>query len=70
MNYFNKGVIITTKKKEKLYGIIIEEILNDENQIVAWQFVPNRKAIEFQKTQDKKLVEKVNHKDILAIELQ
>ncbi len=70
MNYFNKGVIVTLKNKEKLYGIIIEEITDEENKIIAWKFVPNKNAIEYQKKEDKNLVIKIGHRDIVAIEYQ
>jgi y4mF family transcriptional regulator len=70
MSYSNKGIIITTRQREKLYGILVGEILNDENKIVAWQFVPNINAIKYQKSEDKKLTKRIEHKDIASIELQ
>jgi len=70
MNYFNKGVIITLKNKEKLYGIIIEEITDAENKIIGWKFVPNNNAIEYQKTEDANLVTKVGHQEIVEIDYQ
>ncbi len=70
VDYFNKGIILTLKNKEKLPGIIIEEILDKENKIVAWKFVPNPKAKEYQKTENKNLLTIIEHKDIESIEFQ
>jgi y4mF family transcriptional regulator len=70
MNYFNKGVTITLKNKEKVYGIIIEQIEDENQKIIAWKVVPNRNAIEYQKKEDDKLTIRIEQKDIIAIENQ
>ena len=70
-NYLNKGVKITLTNKMIKYGIIINEIIDKkENKIVAWQFVPNHNAIQYQKKTDDKLTETITHADIIAIENQ
>jgi y4mF family transcriptional regulator len=70
MNYFNKGVIITLKNKEKLYGILIDEISDEDNKIIAWKFVPNKNAREYQKKEDDNLTIKIGQRDIVAIDYQ
>ena len=70
-NYFNKGVKITLANKVIKYGIIINEIIDKkENKIFAWKFVPNNNAIQYQQKPDDKLIETINHADIVAIENQ
>lgn len=70
-NCLNKGVKITLSNKMIKYGIIINEIIDKrENKIVAWQFVPNHNAIQYQKKTDDKLTETITHADIIAIENQ
>lgn len=70
MNYFNKGVTITLKNKEKIYGIIIEQIEDENQKIVAWKVIPNRNAIQYKKKEDDKLTIRVEQNDIIAIENQ
>lgn len=68
-NNFNKSVKITLSNKIIKYGIIIDEIIDrNENQIVAWKFVPNKNAIRYQQKPDDKLSETIAHSDIMAIE--
>ena len=70
-NYFNKGVKITLANKVTKYGIIIDEIIDkNENKIIAWKFVPNNNAIQYQQKPDDTLTEKINHAEIIAIENQ
>ena len=70
-NYFNKGVKITLANKLIKYGIIIEEIIDKkENKIIAWKFVLNNNAIQYQQKPDDKLTEITIHADIIAIENQ
>ncbi|MBX3164149.1 MAG: type II toxin-antitoxin system Y4mF family antitoxin [Bacteroidetes bacterium] len=70
-NYFNKGVKITLSDKRIKYGIIIEEMIDKkENKIVAWKFVPNNNAIQYQRKPDDKLTETITHSDIISIENQ
>ncbi len=70
-NYLNKGVKITLSNKIVMYGIILEEITDKkENKIVAWKFVPNNNAIQYQQKPDDKLTETIIHADIIAIENQ
>lgn len=70
-NYLNIGVKITLLNRVIKYGIIIEEIIDKkENKIVAWKFVPNNNAIQYQRKPDDKLTEIINHSDIFLIENQ
>lgn len=70
-NHFNIGVKITLANKIIKYGIIIDEIIDKkENKIVAWKFVPNNNAIQWQQKPDDKLTETIVHADIIAIENQ
>lgn len=68
-NFFNKAIKIILKDKTIKYGIIIEE-LKKENEIYAWKFVPNNKAIIYQQTKDENLTEKILHSNIQNIEEQ
>lgn len=68
-NYLNKAIKITLNNKIIKYGILIKEITT-ENQITAWQFVPNKNAIKYQQKPDSKLIEIIQHSDIKAIEEQ
>ena len=53
------------------YGIILEEIIDiKENKIIAWKFVPNNNAIQYQQKPDDTLTETILHSDIIAIENQ
>lgn len=70
-NYLNKGVKITLSTKTIKYGIIIAEIIDKkENKIIAWKFVPNNNAIQYQQKLDDKLTEIILHADITEIENQ
>lgn len=70
-NYLNKGVKITLFNKVIKYGIIIEEIIDkNENKIVAWKFVTNNNAIQYQRKADDKLTEIITNSDIFLIENQ
>lgn len=70
-NYLNKGVKITLNNKLIKYGVILEEIIDKkENKIIAWKFVPNNNAIQYQQKPDDKLTEMIVHSDILALENQ
>jgi y4mF family transcriptional regulator len=69
-DYFNKAIVITTKNRQELFGIIIEEIRDAENRIVKWKFVANRNAIAWQKKRDAALEEIIDHNDIDEIRTQ
>jgi y4mF family transcriptional regulator len=70
-NYLNKGVKITLFNRVIKYGIILEEIIDKkENKIVAWKFVPNSNAIQYQRKPDDQLTETITHSDICLIENQ
>ncbi len=70
-NYLNKGVKITLANKVITYGIIIQELIDKkENRIVAWKFVPNQHAIQYQQKPDDALTATIHHADIAAIENQ
>lgn len=69
--YMNKGVKITLSNKIIKYGIIIAEIIDKkENKIVAWRFIPNNNAIQYQQKPDDTLTEIIAHEDIYTIENQ
>lgn len=70
-NYLNKGVKITLFNRVIKYGIIIHEIIDKkESKIVAWKFVSNNNAIQYQRKRDDKLTEIITHSDIFLIENQ
>lgn len=70
-NYMNKGVKITLINKLIKYGIIIKEIIDKkENKIIAWKFVPNNNAIQYQRKPDDNLTEIITHSEIFLIENQ
>lgn len=70
-HYLNKGVRISLATKEIKQGILLKEIIDPaENQIAAWQFLPNKDIILFQKTSDAALLEEIPHNQITAIEYQ
>lgn len=69
--YLNKGVKITLVTKKIIYGIILEEIIDkQENKIAKWKFLPNKNAIQYQQKPDDNLIEIINHDDIIDIEYQ
>lgn len=68
-NFFSKPIKITLNDKTIKYGIIIEELMK-ENEIYAWKFAPNNNAIKYQQTNDDKLTEKIIHANIHNIEEQ
>jgi y4mF family transcriptional regulator len=70
LNYFNRGVKIMLTNKMVKYGIIIQKVTDAEHKIVAWKFVPNNNAIQYQRKPDDVLTENILHKDIQHIELQ
>ncbi len=70
-NYLNEGVKITLLNKVIKYGIIIEEIIDRrENKIVAWKFVPNKNAIQYQRKPNEELAEIIVHSDMFSIKKQ
>ena len=70
-NFFNKAIKITLNNKLTKFGIIIKELLdNNGNSIVAWKFISNNNAINYQKNEDDKLTETILHSDIQNIEEQ
>jgi y4mF family transcriptional regulator len=69
-DYFNRAIVLTLKNRQEIFGIIIEEIKDPEQRIVAWKLVPNSNAIAWQKKQDAKPEMIVQHKDIDEIRLQ
>ena len=67
-NYFNKAVKITLKNRIIKYGIIIKELIdNNEDIITAWEFVSNNNAIKYQQNKNDKLIEIISHSDIQNI---
>lgn len=70
MNYFNKAVVITLKSKEKISGIIIDPIEDENQKIVAWRIIPDKNARQYKKKEDDKLTIIIKQRDIIAIENQ
>ncbi len=70
-NYINKDVKITLSNKMTKYGTIIKEMTDKrENKIVAWKFIPNKNAIQYQQKPNDELTEIIAHTDIITIENQ
>ncbi len=64
LNHFvGKNVHIFLKNKTELIGFIMKPIIEDL-EIKGWKFVSNNSAIEYQKTNDPKLLQDINHTDI------
>ena len=63
LNHLNKSVHVSLKNKQQLWGIILEEI-KEGNEIKAWKFVSNNNARAYEKNEDPKLVQIINHEDI------
>ena len=66
-NHFNIGVRIFLKNKSVLYGFIIDQV-REGAEIVAWKFVSNNNAIQYQATKKEELVVIIPHRDIERIE--
>jgi y4mF family transcriptional regulator len=66
-NYLNKNVKIYLKNKSFLVGFIMEGKW-ENNKIESWDFVSNNDAIEYQQTQNKKLIFNLKHEDIEKVE--
>lgn len=66
-NHFNKNVRVFLKNKSVLYGFIIDQV-REGAEIVAWKFVNNNNAIEYQATKKVELVQIIPHRDIERIE--
>ena len=73
-DYFNVPIVFTLKSKQKVYGIIIEEIKNEDQKITEWKVVPNNRAIEWKETRDEKKRERlelrIKHSDVEEIDYQ
>lgn len=70
-NYLNKGVKIMLSDKTIKYGVILQEIIdNNDQKIVAWKFLPNSNIIEYKNRTDSGLLETIIHNEILEIEKQ
>ena len=67
LNYTNHQVTISLKDKTIRSGILLGH-LSEDNEIRAWRFVSSNNAIEYQKTKDPKLEEKISHANIEEIE--
>ena len=67
INHFHKNVRVLLKNKIALLGFITDSIA-ETSGIKAWKFVPNNKAIEYQKTKDPKLEQVIDHADIENVE--
>jgi len=70
-NHLNIAVIITLKNKIIKYGILVKELVDrNENKIVAWKYVSNKNAKDYQLKPDELLTETILHTDIEKIESQ
>ena len=69
LRYFNQPVKITLKNKNVLYGIIIDQVIQN-NQVTDWKFVANNDAISFRKNQDPKKIRIIRHTEIDHVEMQ
>ncbi|HTE29533.1 MAG TPA: helix-turn-helix transcriptional regulator [Chryseolinea sp.] len=67
INHFNRNVHIYLRDESELFGFIIDNITED-NVIVAWKFVSNNNAIEYQKTKNPALESTIPHALIENIE--
>ncbi len=67
MNQSNKSVRVHLKNKTVLPGIILDSI-TENNEIKAWKFVSNNNAIEYQKTKNPNLVQRIEHAEIDHVE--
>lgn len=68
-NFLNKAIKITMNDKIIKYGIIIEE-LKEQNEIYAWKFVPYNNLLNYQQSKDDNLIEKILHCNIYNVEEQ
>lgn len=68
-HYSNHAVKIWLKDRTEKFGIILDQV-RENNQVVSWRFVSNNNAIEYDKTKDPKLEERIAHANIEAIENQ
>jgi y4mF family transcriptional regulator len=66
LKHFNINVEVYLKDKKTLYGIIIDQVI-ENNEIKAWKFVTNNNAIEYQKTKNPKLIITIPHSEIESI---
>lgn len=67
-NYINKNIKVSLKNKSYLIGFIIQDHW-ENNEIRSWDFISNNHIIEFQQTQNKKLISTIKHEDIEHVEL-
>jgi y4mF family transcriptional regulator len=67
LNYTRGNIRIRLKSKINLKGFIIDAV-REGGEIKAWKFVPNNKAVEFRKTENKELLKIIPHDDIEDIE--
>ena len=63
-NYFNQPVRITLANGVVLYGVILNDVAD------YCRFVKNWKLIEYNKTKDESMVEKVYFKDMKSVDYQ
>jgi len=67
LNHMNRSVRINLKDKNMRFGIILGQV-TENNEIKSWRFVTNKNAIEYQKTEDPNLEERIDHTTIEEIE--
>ena len=67
LNHINRSVRIDLKDKNVRFGIILGQV-TENNEIKSWRFVTNKNAIEYQKTEDPNLEERIDHTTIEEIE--
>ena len=66
LKYFRINVEVHLKNKQTLYGIIIDQVM-ENNEITGWKFVPNNNAIKYYKTKDPELAIVIPHGEIESI---
>jgi hypothetical protein len=66
-HHFNKAVKITFKNGNTLHGIFIDHNV-DANDLTNWDFVENKNAIEYKKSEDSNLVTIITNEEILNVE--
>lgn len=67
LKYFNNNVRIFLINKQKLEGSIIAPIY-ENNELKSWQFIANKNATEFQKTENNNLIQEIEHGTIENVE--